>query len=291
MPRFPEIPRIRLVTGFALLLSAYIIPRSLLGRVVGNPIICAEAGRPYSVVKLREFYISLSSRLARVKSIPRPHAELEQWEMREILLSPDNQFFAVSEIEYILSSGQDETVSILSLDTGSQLYFATDNTAAPSQTYQGTDADIPQLLVEEQERSDMEWQSLRQNNPSLPRAVVTGEFSDNDGRGQLAIVGWLTGNGLALSGRSPIAINSPLIGNYESEDMVDWWAVVGALPASGWGILARGHGALPATYQPILSIQQQVSVDLIGGKIFLEGQPQKGFGMVVALDGPHVDYL
>ena len=289
MSRFPVIPARTLVLGAAAVAGAVALLPRLLSFTKGNPIICAEAGRPYRVLKQRASRSLPSQRLAQVAALPRPHATLPQWQMRNLYLSPDNLLFAAEENELLLPAGQDETVSILSMATGGAMFFATDNTAAPNQTYVGTDPGIPQLLANEQEIADDLWQQALEFDPTLPRPVVTGQFSDNAGMGELVVTGWLSTSSIALAGKSLMRINSSELGVYETVDKADWWAVAGLMPSGSWGMLARGHGALPPNYQPIGSVPLQLPVELLDGKIFVNGVRQSGHGPVEALDGPYVD--
>lgn len=287
MPDRPSLSRWRL--GGAVLLTGTVV--ALIATrwrgSVGNPIVIAEQGGPYKVLQFLRVRLPFGPRLAAVATIDRPHATLAQWIMERLLIAPASDKFAVEESELIASSpGADMAVTLLTMD-GHQLFFTTDN-GFPATSYSGIDPAAPLALRQAQEIADADWEAEKHTNPAAPRPVITGRFSDDDGRGLIRVSGWLANGDMALAGRAPLRFTRADGSSWMSDDLEDWWGVVSPVPPGDhWAFSARGAGALPPAYTRVPMPPKQRDVMLNDGQIVVDGIVESGFAPILALDGPY----
>ncbi|MFN7177558.1 MAG: hypothetical protein ACK4MX_11805, partial [Thermaurantiacus sp.] len=129
--------------------------------------------------------------------------EPDQIRLIGLALQPAERVYATGTVE-TFTGGEDERVQLTSIAGGS-LFFATDDTATPTDVWLGTDPAAPVELHAVQAEVDADWQGALQDDPNLPRWVVAWQFHAGTPGDQLRIVGW-DGNGhLLVEGRAWIA--------------------------------------------------------------------------------------
>lgn len=273
-----------LAAGGAALAALQLLRRQL----TGSPIVTAEQGGPYRVLKLRRFRIAGVSPLAIAATFRRPNARQPQWTLGRILMAPSSRRFAVEERELIAGPTYvtDWAISLIDIN-GTLLFFATDD-SYPTTVYSGTDPASPALLLEAQARADAEWTEERQHSPGLPRPILSGRFHDDASAGTLAVAGWLANGDLVVSGRTPMLVTYPDGVPEDSKGSADWWGIVGPVPTgTNWAYSAKGAGRLPTSYPLVAMPPKSLDVTLSDGQILLNGRPQQGFAPMLALDGPY----
>lgn len=282
-PRLP-IPWIP-VSVIAFAGATYFLGR-FLRESVGNPFVAAEEGGPYRVLQFLRIHLPFGPRLATVASIDRPHATMPQWILERILIAPGSDRFAVEESELIAGSGVDVAVTLYAMN-GYELFFTTDN-GFPVTSYSGTDPSAPLAVRQEQEVWDGYWEEEKLTNPSAPRPVVTGRFTDDGGVGTIRVAGWLANGDMALTGQAPVLFSYPDGNSAVSGDLESWWGIVSpAPPGDDWAFSLRGAGPLPPNHAIVPMPAKQRNVTLSGGQILVDGTAETGFAPILALDGPY----
>jgi hypothetical protein len=217
-----------------------------------------------------------------------PGAGPEEFATGWLTLSPDGNAFAISLID-MFPGGFDSIVAIHGTATGDSLFYGTDNTLAPPNLWSGDDPAAPAWLLAEQALRDADWQEWVQDEPSLPRPIVIGRFNDVSSDGEASPGNWTADGALLVFGstRPSLTLGDE---NWEGDELEPWWAVVAPGTAGAWSIVARGHGALPASwvYVPSPPPVLAVAVDP-DGRLLVDGVVQTNpmiDDAVVSVAGP-----
>ncbi len=212
-------------------------------RLVPGTVVLSTADGMIHVCSLSD-RTSADRALLVVRSFASSGAGAVNWDLPQLILSPDEQRVAVSEIEY-LSDAVDFRVTLFATGTGTALFTATDNSLPPV-SFRGDDPEAPEPLRAAQAESDAFWAMEVMKFPEVPRPILMANWFEEPGRATLAFAGWMAGEQMLLRGACPIRIeDGSEFGGIT--DPIAWWGVAARIAGEErWEWTMRAVGLPPA---------------------------------------------
>ena len=232
--------------------------------------VAVEANGPFHLLSVER--VRGAWQVATTALLPWAEAGNSAFEVVDISVAPGSAMFAYTMNEYVADGTTDQSVTILSV-AGVQILRAIDQ-SHPTVIIRGDEPNPPPQLQAAQAAADADWEIARQDDPTIPRFIVTGQLDDEAGDGELGIGGWLKGSSLYLAGRTRLRLMcAELWGEYLGE-LEDWWMVAAPAPrGGGWHIAGSGIGELPSTFGQVTNSRPQPVASLLaGGLLALDGQ-------------------